>query len=226
MPAYCDQKEAVCRDTLAKYSPDVTGVLRIDSPSRAVIIKDLKIRVNGDFTDAVVLRQNPNVFAAKEFDGFQGIDVFIRNFGAYDIGGAGAGLHGDIVQLQNGIYRNMFFENIDGTTGYQGFSARSPAWHAEPVLQEHGTETGQFDCDLGGRKVLLTDHCERDVFLRERRLAPHRPRLVRALSAALPGLTPKTSTQNPLPQATRRSSRTSRSSRIRGPVSATSSATM
>ena len=122
MPAFCDKSTAECKNMLDAYRPAASGVLRLDSQRQSVVIENLKINVNGDFTDAIVFRQNPNTFKPQqEFDDFKGIDIFVRNIGAYGIGGAGDGQHGDIVQLQNGVYRNMFFENIDGATGYQGF---------------------------------------------------------------------------------------------------------
>ena len=65
---------------------------------------------------------NPDAFSnQQEMDAFAGVDIFMSNVRVYDIGGAGKGLHGDIVQLQNGTYRNLFLENIEGTSGYQGF---------------------------------------------------------------------------------------------------------
>jgi hypothetical protein len=122
MPSRCDLSTDDCKKQLSTYRPSVATVLRLDSQRRSVVIENLKIHVSGDFTDAIAFRQNPNTFKTpEEFANFEGIDVFVRNFSAYDIGGAVPGLHGDIVQLQNGVYRNMFFENIDGTTGYQGF---------------------------------------------------------------------------------------------------------
>jgi hypothetical protein len=124
IPALCDYALPECRKKLFDYRPDVGAVLRIDSPRRSAVVGDFKVRVSGDFTDAIIFRQNPKAYSLKppiEYDKFGGIDIFVYNIGAYEIGGAGPGQHGDIVQLQSGIYRNMFFENIEGSTGYQGF---------------------------------------------------------------------------------------------------------
>lgn len=116
IPAPCDQSNEQCKDALRAYKPPVNAVFVIESPFAAIWMENIKIFANGNFTDAVALRQNPATNPRPE-----GVDVFIRKFGAYDIGGAYAGLHGDIVQLQSGTYRNLFFFDIDGRAGYQGF---------------------------------------------------------------------------------------------------------
>jgi len=124
IPALCDYALPECKKKLADYRPDVSAVLRIDSPRQSAVVENLKVRVSGDFTDAIIFRQNPKAYSLLPkiaYDKFGGIDIFVHNVGAYEIGGAGPGQHGDIVQLQNGIYRNMFFEHIEGSTGYQGF---------------------------------------------------------------------------------------------------------
>jgi len=115
-PQACDETELACRNALRDFKPAINAAVVIDSPRASVMIENLKIYANGSFTDGVVFRQSPATRPRSE-----GVDIFMSHFGAYGIGGAYAGLHGDMVQLQSGTYRNLFFFDIEGSTGYQGF---------------------------------------------------------------------------------------------------------
>ncbi|MCX6118278.1 MAG: hypothetical protein NT027_12105 [Proteobacteria bacterium] len=118
MPAKCDHSLEDCKNKLNDYRPNMSAAFIIDSPRNSVLIENVKVKLGGDFTDAFAFRQNPATNPK-----LTGVDVFFRNVEALEIGGAypASRGHGDIVQLQSGSYRNLFFEKFVGSTGYQGF---------------------------------------------------------------------------------------------------------
>ena len=123
----CKKDDKKCLDLLSermKAYTTLNTVLAVESQQLSSTIENLKINVNGDFTDGIGLRQNPEFYRSQPDDfekTFRGVDVFIRNVTIDGIGGHyDSHNHGDMVQLQTGTFRNLFIENFDGTTGYQG----------------------------------------------------------------------------------------------------------
>jgi|GEM_PF-1807944 len=164
MPAECDPQSsdfASCqnafKDKLFAYRPNFSVALAFDSPLNSVTVENIELNLNGDFTDGIGLRQNPLRMQSLPDNvqkSFRGVDVFVRNAVIDGVGGHADGLHGDIVQLQSGKYRNLFFENFRGSTGYQGFYL--PNRPAESrLLAVSGSQDRFLSMEVTGTAYLL-----------------------------------------------------------------------
>jgi hypothetical protein len=164
MPAECDPQssdfascQSALKDKLFAYQPNFSVALAFDSPLNSVTVENIELNLNGDFTDGIGLRQNPlrmQSLPANVQKDFRGVDVFVRNAVIDGVGGHADGLHGDIVQLQSGKYRNLFFENFRGSTGYQGlYLPNRPA--KSRLLAVSGSQDRYLSMEVTGTAYLL-----------------------------------------------------------------------
>lgn len=152
MPKECPANDLVCKEDLKekiKNYETLNTVLALESQQLSVTVENLKINVNGDFTDGIGLRQNPFYYSNQPPSvqkGFRGVDVFIRNVVIDGVGGHYESTkHGDMVQLQSGTWRNLFFENFSGTTGYQGLFLPNRHRGVETLCAEEDKKSCGYD---------------------------------------------------------------------------------